>query len=68
MGFNETKPYERNHMSNPADEAISELIDTLCRKVDQCFESEVDLRTSYVNQIASLRASMNPVIHQYIKS
>lgn len=59
-------PYERNHMSNPADEAIVELISTLCGKAENCFESEAELRQSYVNQIAELRASMNPVIHQYV--
>jgi hypothetical protein len=52
-------------MSNPADQHIVELIETLCDKADRCFEHEVDLRTSYVTQIAQLRASMNPVIHHH---
>ena len=56
-------------MSNPADKHIADLIEELTDKAIRCtFASDADKRQVYINQIAQLRASMNPVIHQKIKS
>jgi len=52
--------------NNPADELIADLIDDLIRELNRCFESESDKKQTLINQIAQLRASMNPVIHQYV--
>jgi len=51
-------------MSNPADEHITELIETLSDRAGRFTTSDED-RQTLINQIAQLRASMNPVIHQY---
>jgi hypothetical protein len=51
-------------MTNPADEHIAELIEILCTEVDRFrFKREFDNMQMAINQIAQLRASMNPVIH-----
>jgi len=52
-------------MSNPADQAISDLIETLCNQVVRCsFDSDAAKKQKLIDQIAQLRASMNPVIVQ----
>lgn len=50
-------------MTNPADEAITELIEEFAKQAAG-FTTSDDDRQTYVNQIAQLRASMNPVIVQ----
>jgi hypothetical protein len=54
-------------MTNPADEAIAELIADLTAEVARCsFDSDRPKKQELINQIAQLRASMNPVIHQHV--
>jgi hypothetical protein len=65
MDSNETT-YQGDPMSNPADEAIVDLINELSSQVSRCFDSEADKKQALINQIAQLRASMNPVIHQFV--
>ena len=48
-------------MTNPADERIVKLIDDLAREATRKSTSAED-RQKYINQIAQLRTSMNPVI------
>lgn len=56
-------------MPNPADEAVVALIKKLSAEVDRCqFDSEADKKQKLITQIAQLRASMNPVIHQFINN
>lgn len=50
----------------PADEHITDLIEELASEASRCFDSEAEKKQTLINQIATLRASMNPVIHQYI--
>lgn len=54
---------------NPADQHIAELIETLAtdRAFRSNFDTDADKRQTLINQIAQLRASMNPVIHQHLK-
>jgi hypothetical protein len=52
-------------MTNPADQHIADLIEDLVAKVRHCtFSSDAPKRQTYIDQIAQLRASMNPVIIQ----
>jgi hypothetical protein len=51
-------------MSNPADEHVAELIEELAKKATRVTTSAEESQI-YINQIAQLRASMNPVIHQH---
>jgi len=56
-------------MNNPADQHIVELIETLVAEAERChFDSDAAKRQTKIDQIAQLRASMNPIIHQKIKN
>lgn len=56
-------------MTNPADAHIANLIETLVAEVERLsFKSDADRRQEKINQIAQLRASMNPVIVQKVKN
>ena len=56
-------------MTNPADQHICDLIEYLTKKAANCtFESEAQKRQTYIDQIAQLRASMNPVISQPVST
>lgn len=48
-------------MTNPADEHIADLIHDLTTKASK-FTCKEDDRQRYINQIAQLRASMNPIV------
>jgi hypothetical protein len=50
-------------MTNPADQRICDLIKTLADSASS-FVCTPEDRQVYINQIAQLRASMNPVIIQ----
>lgn len=53
---------------NPADKHIADLIETLCTQAARCsFNSDAPKKQKLIDQIAQLRASMNPVINQKIK-
>lgn len=54
-------------MINPADEHIANLIHDLTTKASK-FACKEDDRQRYINQIAQLRASMNPTIIRQKKS
>ena len=45
-----------------ADKHINDLIEELCDQAARCFSSEVAQRQQYIDQIAQLRASQNPII------
>lgn len=47
---------------SPADEHINNLIEHLCDEAQRLFCSAED-RQSYVDQIAQLRASQNPIVN-----
>lgn len=53
-------------MTNPSDQHIASLIEELCTQAAR-FTTSDDDRQTYINQIAQLRSSMNPVIIQKIK-
>lgn len=53
-------------MTNPADQHIVDLIEELVSEASRCFDSEAQKKQTLINQIAQLRASMNPVIHQHM--
>ena len=56
-------------MINPADETIVNLIENLAIEVSHCtFSTDDSKKQTLITQIAELRASMNPVIHQYINN
>ena len=47
---------------SPAYEHINDLIEHLCDKASHPFVKDPD-RQTYIDQIAKLRASQNPIIH-----
>ena len=49
-------------MTNPADQHIADLIEDLTDKASR-FNIKHEDRQQLINQIAQLRASMEPVIH-----
>ena len=53
-------------MTNPADQHICELIEHLADKATRLATSD-EKRQAYINQIAQLRASMNPTIIQQVR-
>jgi hypothetical protein len=61
-----TKPIQENPMTNPADEAICMLIEDLTRRATR-LTTNAEERQNYINQIAQLRASMNPQIIQQVR-
>jgi hypothetical protein len=53
---------------NPADTHIADLIEDLCDDAKRCsFHSDKDKKQRLIDQIAQLRASMEPTIIQKIK-
>lgn len=63
MACNETPLLKGTTMTNPADQLIVDLIESLIDDHRNCFSSEIEQRQQIINQIAQLRASMEPVIH-----